>query len=428
MFNLSENHTTKKTEILAGITTFSAMMYILVVNPAILSGTGMNPEALLAATIYASALMTLSMGLFTNLPLALAPGMGLNAFFTYTLCLGKGIPWQAALGIVFYSGVLFLLLSLSGLRQKIIEGIPHSVRHGLTIGIGLFITLIGLKNAGIVIASPATLITLGKVSDPQVGVVILGIILAGALHLKKIPASLLISMLFITIVYFFLGKATLPNSFLSAPPSLSETFFKLDFSFFWNNLSLCLPLVLSLFFVDLFDNMGTLIGVCTRAKLTNEKGEIKNLDRALKADAFAAMMGAILGTSSVTSYIESATGVEQGGRTGLTSVTVAICFLLSLFIAPFFLMIPIAATTPALVLVGVFMMGEIKQLELEKLEVALPAFITMIMIPFSFSIAEGLGLGLVTYIFLKIFTLKFNKSDLFASTLAFAFLCYLFFH
>lgn len=421
MFKLSENHTTKKTEILAGITTFSAMMYILVVNPAILSASGMNPEALLAATIYASALMTLSMGLFTNLPLALAPGMGLNAFFTYTLCLGKGIPWQAALGIVFYSGVLFFLLTLSGLRQKILAAIPKSVRQGLTVGIGLFIALIGLKNSGIVVASPATLITLGKVSDPQIAVVILGIMLAGALHLKKIPASLLLSMLFITISFFFLGKVTLPENFFSAPPSLSATFFQLDFKFFWNNLSLCLPLVLSLFFVDLFDNMGTLLGVCSRAKLVNENGEIKNIDRALKADAFAAMIGAILGTSSVTSYIESAAGVEQGGRTGLTSVTVAICFLLSLFIAPFFLMIPLSATTPALVLVGAFMISEIKSLDLENLEVALPAFITMIMIPFSFSIAEGLGLGLVTYVMLKLLTFKMTKNDLFALALALLF-------
>lgn len=418
MFKLSENHTTKKTEILAGITTFSAMMYILVVNPAILSNTGMNQEALLAATIYASAIMTFSMGLFTNLPLALAPGMGLNAFFTYTLCLGKGIPWQAALGIVFYSGVLFFLLSLSGLRQKILEAIPRSVRQGLTVGIGLFIALIGLKNAGIVIASPATLITLGKVSDPSVMVVIFGIILAGALHQKKVPASLLLSIFFITIIYFFLGKVSLPQSLFSAPPSLSATFFQLDFKFFWQNLTLCLPLVLSLFFVDLFDNMGTLLGVCSRAKLLNENGEIKNLDRALKADAFAAMIGAILGTSSVTSYIESAAGVEQGGRTGLTSVTVAICFLLSLFIAPLFLMIPLAATTPALVLVGVFMISEIKSLDLENLEVALPAFITMIMIPFSFSIAEGLGLGLLTYVVLKLLTFNFKKADRFAAILA----------
>jgi AGZA family xanthine/uracil permease-like MFS transporter len=224
----------------------------------------------------------------------------------------------------------------------------------------------------------------------------LGILLAGFLHLKKVSANLLISIIFISICFMFLGKIAIPTSFISVPPSLKESFFQLDFKFFWNNLTLCLPLVFSLFFVDLFDNMGTLLAVCSRANIN------ANLDRALKADAFAAMFGAILGTSSVTSYIESAAGVEQGGRTGLTSVVVAICFLLALFFAPLFLSIPVAATTPALVMVGFFMMSEVKRVDLNKIESALPAFITMIMIPFSFSIAEGLGLGLVAYFILNL--------------------------
>ncbi|MFZ4713429.1 MAG: NCS2 family permease [Bacteriovoracaceae bacterium] len=399
-FRLKENKTTIKTELIAGITTFSAMMYILVVNPAILAQAGMPPEALLAATIYASALMTLSMGIFTNLPLALAPGMGLNAFFTYTMCIGKGIPWQAALGIVFYSGILFFLLTLSGLRQKIFALIPPAVRHGLTVGIGLFITLIGLKNAGIVASSPATLITLGNIKDPAVIIVFLGIILAAVLHLKKVTASLLISMIFISVSFLFIGKVNAPPSLFSAPPSLESTLFQLDLGFLWHNLSLCLPMVISLFLVDLFDNMGTLLAVTSRAKLT------ANLDRALKADAFAAILGSILGTSSVTSYIESAAGVEQGGRTGLTSVFVALLFLLSLFLAPLFLAIPLSATTPALVMVGFFMMSEIKSIDFDQIDSALPAFITMIMIPFSFSIAEGLGMGLVSFALLRFFRLK----------------------
>lgn len=402
MFKLSEHNTTPRTEILAGITTFTSMMYILVVNPAILSASGMPGEAVLAATIYASALMTLSMGLFTNLPIALAPGMGLNAFFTYTLCLGQKIPWQASLGLVFYSGVLFLLLTLTGLRKKILALIPEPVRHGLTVGIGLFITLIGLKNAHIIVASPATLITLGDIKDPQVWIIMLGILLAAFLYLKKVSASLLISIVFITVGFFALGKISLPDHFFSTPPSLAPTFMQLDFSFFWNNLGLCLPLVLSLFFVDLFDNMGTLLAVCSRARLTDENGEIKNLNRALKADAFAAMVGAMLGTSSVTSYIESAAGVEQGGRTGLVGVTVAVCFLLSLFIAPLLLFIPVSATTPALVMVGFFMMSEIKRVNFDHIETALPAFITMVMIPFTFSIAEGLGFGLICYFIFRL--------------------------
>lgn len=406
IFKLEENNTTVKTEVLAGLTTFTAMVYILVVNPAILSVSGMPAEAVLAATIFSSALMTLSMAFFTNLPVALAPGMGLNAFFTYTLCMGVGMSWQAALGLVFYSGVLFLILTLTGLRKKILKLIPDSIRHGLTVGIGLFITLIGLKNAGIIVAHPATLITLGNVKDPQTWIILAGIVLAGFLHIRRISAGLLLSILFISVFLIVIGKAPAPTGVVSMPPSLSPTFFELDLAYFWKNLPQCLPLVLSLFLVDLFDNLGTLLAVCSRAKLTDEKGEIKNIDRALKADAFAAMAGACLGTSSVTSYIESAAGVEQGGRTGLTAVTVAVCFLISLFLAPLFLAIPLAATTPALVLVGFFMISEIARVDFGKIETALPAFITMIMIPFTFSIAEGLGLGLVTYFIFRILRWK----------------------
>lgn len=402
MFKLKENNTTPRTEILAGLTTFAAMVYILVVNPAILSASGMPAEAVLGATIFSSAIMTLSMAFATNLPIALAPGMGLNAFFTYTLCLGAGIPWQAALGLVFYSGVLFLILTLTGLRKKILAWIPASIRHGLTVGIGLFITLIGLKNSGVIVAHPATLISLGNTHDAQLWIVLAGIVLAGFFYLRKIAAGLLLSILAITVALFALGKAPLPTSIFSLPPDMSATFFQLDFGYFWSHLGQCLPLVLSLFVVDLFDNMGTLLAVGSRAKLFDESGEIRNIDRALKADAFAAMIGAILGTSSVTSYIESAAGVEQGGRTGLTSVTVAACFLLSLFLAPILLSIPLAATTPALVLVGFFMISEITHVDFSKIESALPAFITMIMIPFTFSIATGLAAGLGTYLLFRL--------------------------
>lgn len=402
LFDLKQNQTTVKTEILAGITTFTAMIYILVVNPAILSVSGMPAEAVLGATIFSSAIMTLSMAFFTNLPVALAPGMGLNAFFTYTLCMGVGLSWQAALGLVFYSGVLFLILTLTGLRKKILTLIPESIRHGLTVGIGLFITLIGLKNAGIIVSHPATLITLGNVQDSQIWIVLGGVILAGYLHLRRVSAGLLLSILFISVCLVLLGKSPYPTQVFSLPPSISSTFFQLDLMYFWQHPVQCLPLVLSLFLVDLFDNLGTLLAVCSRARLLDDKGEIRNIDKALKADAFAAMAGACLGTSSVTSYIESAAGVEQGGRTGLTSVTVAVCFLLSLFLAPLFLSIPLAATTPALVLVGFFMISEITRVDFGKIETALPAFITMIMIPFTFSIAEGLAMGLMTYFVFRI--------------------------
>jgi AGZA family xanthine/uracil permease-like MFS transporter len=427
MFQLTELKTTISREVIAGITTFSAMMYILVVNPAILSQTGMDSGSLLAATVFSSAVMTLSMGLFTNLPIALAPGMGLNAFFTYTLCIGHGLSWQSALGLVFYSGILFLIVTLSGLRPKIMAAIPISVRKGLTFGIGVFIALIGLKNAGIVVESKATLITLGNFKEPSVAIVFLGVLVAAVLHRKKIPASLLISMIFITVSFLVMGKIKAPEQIFSTPPSIAPTFLKLDLLYFWQHLSIALPLMLSLFFVDFFDNMGTLIGVTTRAKLVDEHGQIRNIDRALKADAFAACFGSMLGTSSVTSYIESAAGVEQGGRTGLTAVTVAGCFLIALFLAPLFLAVPLAATTPALVMVGVFMMGEIKGIDFEDLNEALPAFITMAMIPFSFSISEGLGLGLVSYAVLRVFTGKAEKKDTVTFVIASLFLIHLLF-
>ncbi len=408
MFKLREHNTSVKTEVLAGITTFAAMMYVLVVNPAILSQTGMPKDAVLAATIWASAIMTLVMGLWTNLPLALAPGMGLNAFFTYTVCLSMQIPWQATLGFVFYSGVLFFILTMTGMRRKILDAIPKEIRLALTAGIGLFITLIGLKNAGLVAPHPATILSLGSLHEPAHLLIWGGIFLAAYLTYKRISASLLITMLVIAIAGLFItgsdGKHLTEWSgvVVSAPPSLSSTFFQLDFKYFWSHLGQALPIVLSLFFVELFDNMGTLIGVCTRAGLANEKGEIKNLEKALQADAFAAMLGANLGTSSVTTYVESAAGVEQGGRTGLTSLVVSGLFLVSLFFAPFFMMIPIAATTPALFLVGVFMLSEIKEVSWKDLTVAVPTFVTLIMIPFSFSIAEGFGLGLITHSILKL--------------------------
>ena len=411
MFDLKGHKTTVQTEIIAGLSTFSAMMYILVVNPAILSQAGMDQGALLVATILSSAVMTLLMGLYANLPLALAPGMGLNAFFTYTMCLGYGLSWQSALGLVFYSGVLFFILSLTGLRLKVIKLIPESIKKGLTVGIGLFIALIGLKNAGIIIKSDATLVTLGNLSDPSVLVVISGIVVAAILTMKRFTGSLILSMVFIAAAFAALGKIQAPPSLVSMPPSLEPLFFKLDLGYLWSHLSLAVPLVLSLFFVDLFDNMGTLLSVTKRAKLFDKNGEIKNQDKALRADAFAAMFGAAVGTSSVTSYVESAVGVEQGGRTGLTAVVVAICFLLALFFAPLILLVPIAATTPSLVMVGFFMMSEITTVNFDDLRQGFPAFITAVMIPLTFSISEGLLFGIGVYILMRFFKNKSTQKE-----------------
>jgi adenine/guanine/hypoxanthine permease len=388
-------------EILAGLTTFSAMMYILVVNPSMLSQTGMDKEAVLGATILSSAIMTAVMGLATNLPLALAPGMGLNAFFTYTICLQNQIPWTAALGLVFYSGILFFFVTLTGLRKKILSLIPKSIRLGLTAGIGLFIALIGLKNGGIIVKNEATLVGLGSITSIENLLVFTGILLAGVLSFRKKSGALLISIAFITVGFMLLGKVSFPTTLFSAPPSLEKTFFQLDLQYFWNHLGVCAPLLFSLFFVDLFDNVGTLLAVTTRANLVTSEGEVKQLDRALKSDAFAAILGSTLGTSSVVSYIESAAGVEQGGRTKWTALTVAACFLLALFISPLLLMVPIAATTPTLVLVGVSMMGEIAGINRDDLTESIPAFLTLILIPLSFSIADGFGIGLLSYAALK---------------------------
>ena len=377
------------------------MMYILVVNPSILGQAGMDREAVLGATILASAAVTVLMGYLTDFPIALAPGMGLNAFFTYTICLKSGVPWPAALGLVFYSGLLFFFMTLLGLRQRILTLIPRGVRLGLTAGIGLFIALIGLKNAGIVVGNSATLVGLGSLTDPGNVIVFAGILLAGILGQRRVPGHLLISIAFITIGYIALGRVEMPTRLFSAPPSLSPTFFKLDLAYFWQHPAMTLPLVGALFFVDLFDNMGTLLAVCTRARLLDAGGGIRNLDRALRADAIAAMLGAMLGTSSVVSYIESAAGVEQGGRTRVTAYTVAVCFLLALFIAPLLLIVPVAATTPALVLVGAAMIGEIAEVNRDDLTETLPAFLTLVLIPFSFSIGDGFAIGLLSYCILK---------------------------
>lgn len=403
-FQLKENETTIRTEVIAGLTTFTAMAYILVVNPAILSETGMDVGALITATAIAACVGTALLALLTNYPLAMAPGMGLNAFFTYTICIGMGIPWQAALAMVFYNGLLFLLLSFTGFRRKIADAIPNHLKTGITCGIGLFIAFIGLKNAGIVVSNPATLVSLGDLSAPVPLLVLFGIFLTIVLIVKRIPGAILLSIMVLTTIGFFIpgddGRSLtqLPDGAFSLPKDASELFFALDFMYPIVNFALVWPVILALLFVDLFDTLGTLIGVSKRAGLLDEEGRLPKMPQALGADAAATMIGACVGTSTTTTYIESAAGVEEGGRTGLTAMVVALCFLASVFVTPLIMAVPFVVTAPALVVVGIFMMQGIRDIDLSDFTIAAPFVITMLVMPLTFSISEGIALGIIVYV------------------------------
>ncbi len=446
-FSLKEHGSSPAREIIAGLTTFAAMAYILAVNPLILSQTGIDKGALVTATAVASAVMTIIMALATNYPIALAPGMGLNAFFTYTICLAKGIPWQAALGFVFYSGLIFLALTVSRLRQRIVEAIAFELKLAITSGIGFFIALIGLENGGLIVLNMATVpksgvplaeaspyLTLGDLGTIAPWLVIIGIILTGVLVARRLPGAIVLVILLLTVLGLFIpapdGSGMLtkpPNAIFNLPSSLAPTFLKLDLGYFWQHLLTALPLVLSFLFVDLFDNMGTLIGVSKRAGLLDEKGNLPKVGRAFMADACAAMFGSTLGTSTVTSYIESAAGVEAGGRTGLTAIVTATCFLLALFLTPLILVIPAVATAPALVVVGAFMMQGLAELDLRDFTKAAPAFMTIVMMPFAFSISEGIAFGILTYAGIKLGTGKAKEVGALTYILAVLFLLYFIF-
>lgn len=349
-FLIRERGSSVRTELVAGATTFAAMAYILAVNPAILGATGMDKGAVLTATALASALFTVVMALAANLPVAAAPGMGINAFFAFTLCLGSGVPWRGALGLVFYSGLLFFLVTVTGLRSRIIAAIPPSLRAAVACGIGLFIAFIGLQKGGLVVAHPVTLVTVGKLSAPGVGLVALGLLLGAWCVGRRKPGGFLFVILLITLLGLLVpgghGRpltATPEGGWGAFPPSILPVLGQVDFGYFWTHLGKCLPALFALFFVDLFDGLGTLLGLGERLK----GSAALPIDRALRADALGAAGCALLGTSTVTPYIESAAGIEQGGRTGVTALATAACFLLALFAAPLFLAIPPAATAPS---------------------------------------------------------------------------------
>lgn len=400
---------TVKREVIAGITTFLTMAYILAVNPSILSDAGMDKGAVFTATVISSVLATLVMAMYAKLPFALAPGMGLNAFFAYTVVLTMGYSWQFALTAVFIEGIIFILLTLTGLRQKIVDSMPLVLRRAISPGIGFFIAFIGLKNAGIVSASPATFVTMGNLHDPAVLLAAFGILLSAVLLIKKVTGALLIGILVTTVIGIPLG-VTHFTSVLDVPPSIAPIVMKFE----WHNvlsfdMAIC---VLTFLFIDMFDTIGTLLGVSHRAGMVDEKGNIPHLTEAFMADAIGTAAGAMLGTSTVTTYVESASGVNAGGRSGLTSFTTAICFVLALFLAPLFLAIPAQATAPALVLVGVMMMTDVSKLHLGDFADAVPAFVCIALMPLTYSISDGILMGLITYVLLRLFAGRYRELKL----------------
>ncbi len=422
-FKLSDNKTTVKTEVIAGITTFMTMAYILAVNPDILSATGMDKGALFTATAISAAIGTLVMALWAKLPFALAPGMGLNAFFAFGVCIGMGMSWQFALTAVFLEGLLFILMTIFNIRELIINAIPGSIKNAISVGIGLFIAFIGMKNAGIIIADDATLVHLGDMKAAGVLLALGGIVVTGALLALKVKGALLIGMIITTLVGLPLGVTQMPHFDFSVP-SISSIAWKFDWT--WVNsaegIFTMITVLFTFLFVDMFDTVGTLIGVSTKANMLNKDGRIPNVKQALMADSVGTTLGAILGTSTVTTYVESAAGVAEGGRTGLTALTTAVLFILALFLSPLFLMIPAAATAPALVLVGVMMMTPIQNLDLDDFTESIPAFFTLIMMPLTFSIAEGIVFGILSYVALKLLTGKHKDISIVAYVLAVLFI------
>lgn len=417
-FHLTEHKTTVKKEILAGLTTFSTMAYILAVNPSILSRTGMDFNALITATALAAAIGTLVMALYARLPIGVAPGMGLNAFFAYTIVSSMGYSWQFALTAVFLEGVIFIFLSMFRIREAIINSIPENLKHAISVGIGLLIALIGMANAGIIETGmhhvgngklDGVILKMGNITSIGPLIALIGLIVSAVLMYRNVNAALLIGILAATVVGIPLGITHFPanGQLVSLPPSLAPVAFKLQFDKIFT-----LDMVMILFtllMVNLFDTVGTLIGLCNKAGLLDEKGRLPRAKQALMADAVGTTAAGLLGTSVVTAYVESASGIAAGGKTGLTAFTVAIMFLLSLFFAPVFAMIPQAATAPALIIVGMLMMGAVTKINFNDVTEAIPAFLAIVMMPYSYSIAEGIVFGMLSYVLLKVLTGQYKS-------------------
>lgn len=421
LFKLKEHGTNVRTEITAGITTFLAMAYILIVNPLMLSGADagvalMDFNAVFLATAISAAIATLCMAFLANYPVALASGMGLNAYFTYSVCLGMNVPWQVALTAVLVEGIIFILLSLFKFRETLVNTIPANLKLGITAGIGLFITLVGLKGAGIVIASESTLVDLGRVVSPEFALAMIGLLVIGALHHHNVKGSILLGILITWVlgmiaqgIGWYQGNSLLPDfsNWTLLPVVQQSTFFQFDFAWVGEHLLDFAVIVFSFLFVDLFDTVGTLVGVASKGNLLDKDGKLPRAGRALLSDAIGTVVGACLGTSTVTSYVESSAGVAEGGRTGLTALTTAVLFIVAIFFYPIFTAIPGFATAPALVFVGLLMMGSVKKMEFEgDIADTLGGFVAIIMMPFTYSIANGIMFGMLTWVILKLLTGK----------------------
>ena len=408
LFGFNPATMTLRKEVIGGITTFLTMAYILAVNPSILSATGMDAGAVFTTTCLSAVVGTLVMALYAKLPFALAPGMGLNAFFAYTVVLTMGYSWQFALTAVLIEGIIFILLTVTGLRKYIVNAIPLVLRRAISPGIGLFIAFVGLKSAGIVTSSEATFITLGNMHDPAVLLGIFGIVLTASLLVKGVTGSLLIGILITTVVGIPFGITNF-GGILSAPPSIEPIFWQFE----WHNLLTIdmVVVVLTFLFIDMFDTIGTLIGVSNRAGMVDDDGNVKNLNQAFMADAVGTTVGAMLGSSTVTTYVESASGVNVGGRSGLTSFTTALCFTFALLFAPLFLAIPSQATAAALVLVGVMMMHDVRKVDFSDYVTGIPCFICIVLMPLTYSISDGILMGVISYVLIHLLSGTLKDKD-----------------
>lgn len=411
-----------RTEIIAGITTFLTMAYILAVNPSIfsaLASQGMPTDAVFTATALAAIVGCLVMSIYAKKPFGLAPGMGLNAFFVFTVCLGMGHTWQMALTAIFLEGILFILLTVTNVRKLIVDAIPLSLKRAIGAGIGLYIAFIGLKSAGIIVNSESTSVTLGSFSEPTAILAIIGLILTSVLVILKVRGGMLIGIIITTLIGIPMG-VTNYSGIVSTPPSIAPIFCKFEWTqiFSWDMLAI----VFTFLFIDMFDTIGTVVGVSVKSGMVDEKGNVDGINKVLMADAVATVAGAAFGTSTTTTYIESASGVSEGGRTGLTSFTIAICFAIALLFSPLFLAIPGAATGPVLFIVGVMMAAPVKEIDWEDYSEAIPAFVTMLLMPLAYSISDGIMLGLISYVFLNTLTGKVKKVSVMMWILAILFI------
>lgn len=401
LFGFDSRTMSLQKEVTGGVTTFLTMSYILAVNPEMLSETGMDADALFTTTVLASVVATLLMALYAKMPFALAPAIGVNAFFVYTIVMTMGYSWQFGLTAVFIEGIIFILLTLTGMRDKIVEAMPHELRKAISPGIGLFVAFIGLHNAGIIVGSPSTMVTLGNLHSPSVLLAVLGILLTVILLVRNVPGALLIGILATTLAGIPLGMTHI-DRLLSVPPGIEPIFMKMQWdSIISIDMAVC---VSTLLFMDMFDTMGTLIGVGHRAGFVNEKGEMPGMNKAFMADSIGTTAGAMLGTTTVSTYVESAAGVNAGGRSGLTAFVTAVCFILALFFAPLFVAIPAEATAPAMFIVGMMMMSDVVKLDFQNYTVAVPCFVCIVFMPFAYSISDGILLSLITWVAISIFS------------------------